>query len=196
MAQENINHNGHNGHLPTGQADGGIKMRRFIFQEITRALIIEERLVFPANANRQLGPGHQNGIAHEGIFATTTQLRAEHNSRVAAERLLRRQIKAPGMDADRAETARDETIIIKREIVTLAEQVRKDAAEKRTPGEKGNPGKDGGPGANGKDGKSTYQIALDHGFIGNEQKWLDSLKGIGTVGVTGLTGADGATGPR
>lgn len=28
---------------------------------------------------------------------------------------------------------------------------------------------------NGKDGKSAYQIALDNGFVGSEQDWLDSL---------------------
>ncbi len=29
----------------------------------------------------------------------------------------------------------------------------------------------------GDDGKSAYQIALDNGFEGTEQEWLDSLKG-------------------
>lgn len=29
----------------------------------------------------------------------------------------------------------------------------------------------------GKDGKSAYQIALDKGFIGTEEEWLESLKG-------------------
>ena len=29
----------------------------------------------------------------------------------------------------------------------------------------------------GKDGKSAYQIAVDNGFIGTEQEWLNSLKG-------------------
>ena len=28
-----------------------------------------------------------------------------------------------------------------------------------------------------KDGKSTYQLALDNGFIGTEQEWLASLQG-------------------
>lgn len=32
-------------------------------------------------------------------------------------------------------------------------------------------------GKDGSDGKSAYQIALDNGFIGSEQDWLDSLKG-------------------
>ena len=31
-------------------------------------------------------------------------------------------------------------------------------------------------GRDGTDGKSAYQIAVDHGFIGTEQEWLDSLK--------------------
>lgn len=29
------------------------------------------------------------------------------------------------------------------------------------------------------EGKSAYQSALDHGFMGTEQEWLDSLKGGG-----------------
>lgn len=31
-------------------------------------------------------------------------------------------------------------------------------------------------GRDGRDGKSAYQIAVEHGFIGTEQEWLDSLK--------------------
>ena len=27
------------------------------------------------------------------------------------------------------------------------------------------------------DGKSAYEIALDHGFVGTEEEWLASLKG-------------------
>lgn len=33
---------------------------------------------------------------------------------------------------------------------------------------------------NGKDGKSAYQIAVDNGFKGTEQEWLDSLQGSGS----------------
>ena len=29
---------------------------------------------------------------------------------------------------------------------------------------------------NGVNGKSAYEIALDNGFVGTEQEWLDSLK--------------------
>ena len=32
------------------------------------------------------------------------------------------------------------------------------------------------PGLPGLSGKSAYQIALDNGFIGTEQDWLDSLE--------------------
>lgn len=43
----------------------------------------------------------------------------------------------------------------------------------------------GGSGA-GKDGKSAYEIALEYGFEGSEQEWLDSLKGAdGKDGVDG-----------
>jgi hypothetical protein len=37
-------------------------------------------------------------------------------------------------------------------------------------------------------GKSAYQVALDNGFDGTEQEWLDSL-----IGPTGETGQDGYT---
>lgn len=34
-----------------------------------------------------------------------------------------------------------------------------------------------GSGTSGKDGKSAYQIAIDNGFVGDEEQWLESLKG-------------------
>ena len=52
-------------------------------------------------------------------------------------------------------------------------------------------------GAGGIQGKSAYQIALDNGFVGTEQEWLDSLVGPqGPKGDTGSTGPAGATGPQ
>lgn len=41
----------------------------------------------------------------------------------------------------------------------------------------------GGGGGTGADGKSAYQIAVEHGFSGTETEWLASLKG--PVGETG-----------
>ena len=41
-------------------------------------------------------------------------------------------------------------------------------------------------------GKSAYEIALDNGFVGTEQQWLESLKGQN--GANGLDGADGKDG--
>ena len=35
----------------------------------------------------------------------------------------------------------------------------------------------GGGGGGGTDGKSAYEIALEHGFEGTEEEWLESLKG-------------------
>lgn len=43
----------------------------------------------------------------------------------------------------------------------------------------------------GKDGASAYEIALEHGFEGSEEEWLDSLHG--KDGVDGLDGKDGYT---
>ena len=47
----------------------------------------------------------------------------------------------------------------------------------------------------GKDGKSAYEIAVEHGFVGTETEWLESLKGVdGKDGVNGKDGYDGRNG--
>ena len=47
----------------------------------------------------------------------------------------------------------------------------------------------------GKDGKSAYEIAVEHGFVGTEVEWLESLKGVdGKDGVNGKDGCDGRNG--
>ena len=45
--------------------------------------------------------------------------------------------------------------------------------------------------AKGDPGKSAYEIAVEHGFVGTEEEWLESLKG-----QTGATGATGPQGPQ
>ncbi len=64
-----------------------------------------------------------------------------------------------------------------------------------------NQDKDSSPGTSGIDGqngKSAYEIAVEHGFEGDEQAWLDSLKGQngtdGTSGKDGINGKDGIAG--
>ena len=52
-------------------------------------------------------------------------------------------------------------------------------------GTDGLPGRDGIDGINGSDGKSAYIIAVEHGFTGTENEWLQSLKG--TDGKGGIT---------
>lgn len=61
-----------------------------------------------------------------------------------------------------------------------------DKGEKGDPGINGRDGVDGvdgingtngTDGVNGVDGISAYQVALNNGFVGNEQEWLNSLKG-------------------
>ena len=50
-------------------------------------------------------------------------------------------------------------------------------------------------GADGVDGKSAYDIAVAHGFVGTEAEWLESLKGEpGKDGAPGEPGKDGAPG--
>ena len=44
----------------------------------------------------------------------------------------------------------------------------------------------------GKDGKSAFEIAVEHGFIGTETEWLESLRGAD--GKDGLPGKDGKNG--
>ena len=47
-------------------------------------------------------------------------------------------------------------------------------------------------GGAGEPGKSAYEIAVEHGFEGDEQAWLESLKGEkGDTGPQGPPGADG-----
>lgn len=47
----------------------------------------------------------------------------------------------------------------------------------------------------GADGKSAYEIAVEHGYVGTEEQWLASLKGIkGDKGDTGEQGPKGDTG--
>ena len=43
-----------------------------------------------------------------------------------------------------------------------------------------------------KDGRSAFEIAVEHGFVGTETEWLESLRG--TDGKDGLPGKDGADG--
>jgi len=59
-------------------------------------------------------------------------------------------------------------------------------------------GEQGERGQNGVDGKSAYQLAVDHGFVGDEAAWLQSLKGAngasGTKGEQGERGQNGING--
>ena len=47
-------------------------------------------------------------------------------------------------------------------------------------------------GQNGKDGKSAYEIAVEHGFTGTEEEWLAALQGA--TGAQGEKGDKGDTG--
>lgn len=49
--------------------------------------------------------------------------------------------------------------------------------------------------AAGANGLSAYQIAVNNGFIGTEQEWLESLQGAdGIDGINGIDGIDGENG--
>lgn len=56
--------------------------------------------------------------------------------------------------------------------------------------------------AEGVPGDSAYEVAVNNGFVGTEEEWLESLIGpqgptgpTGSTGATGASGATGATGP-
>jgi hypothetical protein len=70
-------------------------------------------------------------------------------------------------------------------------------------GPEGKPGKDGEsivgpegkPGQDGERGKSAYEIAKDHGYVGSELDWLKSIEGKpGLDGQKGESGQDGDDG--
>ena len=69
----------------------------------------------------------------------------------------------------------------------------------------GNPGQwiaigGGSGGGTGIDGKSAYEIAVEHGFVGDEKTWLETLKGaqgpVGPQGPKGEKGDQGEVGPQ
>lgn len=66
-----------------------------------------------------------------------------------------------------------------------------------TPGPKGEQGEKG---KTGDAGKSAYEIAIDQGFVGTEEEWLNSLQGPqgikGEVGPEGPAGLDGTFDPE
>ena len=72
-----------------------------------------------------------------------------------------------------------------------------DPGEQGIQGPKGNPGEQGIQGPKGDPGKSTYQLAIDSGFVGSESDWLTSLKGEkGDQGPKGDPGEQGIQGPK
>ena len=57
------------------------------------------------------------------------------------------------------------------------------------------PGTPGPQGPAGADGDSAYQVAVNNGFIGTEEAWLESLQGTnGVDGINGTNGLDGKDG--
>ena len=70
-------------------------------------------------------------------------------------------------------------------------------------GEQGPAGQDG---LNGQDGKSAFEVAVEKGFVGDENAWLESLKGekgekgeqgeVGPQGPQGIQGEQGPEGPQ
>ena len=62
-------------------------------------------------------------------------------------------------------------------------------------GPTGPSGPQGPTGAVGEQGSSAYEVAVENGFGGTEEQWLESLKG-GPQGATGATGPQGVQGEQ
>ena len=78
----------------------------------------------------------------------------------------------------------------------LALQAEIDALEEMggIPGPQGPAGPQGEPGLDGADGKSAFQLAVDQGFTGSLEEWLESLNGQdGTDGTDGIGVPAGGT---
>jgi len=63
-----------------------------------------------------------------------------------------------------------------------------------SPGLPGSPGEPGPSGSPGQNGLSAYELAVQNGFSGNVQQWLDSL--VGEQGVPGEPGSPGEPGEQ
>ena len=71
------------------------------------------------------------------------------------------------------------------------------AGAKGDTGERGETGQQGLQGERGQDGKSAYEIAVAHGYYGDEDEWLSSLQGFsGPPGATGKSAFESAGGYR
>ena len=62
-------------------------------------------------------------------------------------------------------------------------------------GPQGETGPQGADGFIGVDGQSAYEVAVENGFVGTEEEWLEYLR-QGPKGDKGDTGDTGATGPQ
>lgn len=81
-------------------------------------------------------------------------------------------------------------------ILTTVDGATINAGNVRGPqGDTGPEGPQGNDGYVGADGRSAYQVAVDNGFVGTEEQWLEYLR-QGPKGDKGDTGATGATGPQ
>ncbi len=81
-------------------------------------------------------------------------------------------------------------------ILTTVDGATINAGNVRGPqGDQGIQGIQGIDGYVGADGRSAYEVAVDNGFIGTEEQWLEYLR-QGPKGDKGDTGATGATGPE
>ena len=131
-------------------------------------------------------------VISEGKHYTVKSLKSKDLNGVIVEDALIDQYEEFGthIDLDLSEFATEELV------EELAAEMRENDADIR---EMINSIADGN-GLRGEDGKSAYEIAKENGFEGNEEEWLESLRGkqgeIGPQGPEGPMGPQGEQGPE
>ena len=131
-------------------------------------------------------------VISEGKHYTVKSLKAKDLNGVIVEDALIDQYEEFGthIDLDLSEFATEELV------EELAAEMRENDADIR---EMINSIADGN-GLKGEDGKSAFDIAKENGFEGNEEEWLDSLRGeqgeVGPQGPEGPMGPQGIQGPE
>ena len=131
-------------------------------------------------------------VISEGKHYTVKSLKAKDLNGVIVEDALIDQYEEFGthIDLDLSEFATEELV------EELAAEMRENDADIR---EMINSIADGN-GLRGEDGKSAFDIAKENGFEGNEEEWLESLRGeqgeIGPQGPEGPMGPQGEQGPE
>lgn len=94
-------------------------------------------------------------------------------------------MKNPNIEFDiRFDDTKHTTVTVNNRYRTIDKTKWQDVQVYMLKGEQGKSGGQGDKGDTGADGKSAYEVAVDNGFVGTEEEWLESLKGKDGSGAT------------